>query len=144
AKRAARFARCRRTCGRELGCGSIETRGKDVVVDGGEAGGLGQPPRRPARGKRTQRRNRGARAHKSAPPHGAHSCDCKLVDCMGLAFGFRVTHTDGRARAGVMTTPHGDVETPAFMPVGTQGAVKGVTMRDLDTVGVQILLSNTY
>ena len=39
-------------------------------------------------------------------------------------FDFRVTHTDGAARRGVMTTAHGEVETPAFMPVGTQGAVK--------------------
>jgi len=43
-----------------------------------------------------------------------------------------------------MTTAHGDVETPAFMPVGTQGAVKGVTHRDLESIGAQILLSNTY
>jgi queuine tRNA-ribosyltransferase len=43
-----------------------------------------------------------------------------------------------------MTTAHGDVETPAFMPVGTQGAVKGVTHRDLESAGAQILLSNTY
>src|ERR1700681_4242176 len=43
-----------------------------------------------------------------------------------------------------MTTAHGDVETPAFMPVGTQGAVKGVTHRDLESVGAEILLSNTY
>ena len=61
-----------------------------------------------------------------------------------MSFGFRLTHAEGRARAGVLSTPHGDVETPAFMPVGTQGAVKGVTHRDLDSVGAQILLSNTY
>jgi queuine tRNA-ribosyltransferase len=61
-----------------------------------------------------------------------------------VSFGFRVTHTDGAARRGVMTTAHGEVETPAFMPVGTQGAVKGVTHRDLETLGAQILLSNTY
>src|SRR5437870_8499173 len=59
-------------------------------------------------------------------------------------FDFRVTHTDGRARRGVMTTPHGDVQTPAFMPVGTQGAVKGVLHRDLEQIGADILLSNTY
>jgi queuine tRNA-ribosyltransferase len=59
-------------------------------------------------------------------------------------FTFRLTNTDGRARRGVMTTAHGDVETPAFMPVGTQGAVKGVTHRDLDAAGAAILLSNTY
>ena len=55
-----------------------------------------------------------------------------------------MTHTDGRARRGVMTTAHGIVESPAFMPVGTQGAVKGVTHRDLDSSGAEILLSNTY
>ena len=43
-----------------------------------------------------------------------------------------------------MTTAHGDVETPAFMPVGTQGAVKGVTHQDLDAAGASMLLSNTY
>jgi queuine tRNA-ribosyltransferase len=59
-------------------------------------------------------------------------------------FAFRVTHRDGCARRGVMTTAHGEVETPAFMPVGTQGAVKGVTHRDLESLGARILLSNTY
>ena len=59
-------------------------------------------------------------------------------------FAFRVTHADGRARRGVLTTAHGEVDTPAFMPVGTQGAVKGVTHQDLDAAGAAILLSNTY
>src|SRR5690242_19600160 len=59
-------------------------------------------------------------------------------------FGFTVTHTDGSARRGVLSTAHGVVETPAFMPVGTQGAVKGVTHRDLESLGAEILLSNTY
>src|ERR671926_1531487 len=61
-----------------------------------------------------------------------------------IQFTFRVTHTDGGARRGILTTAHGDVETPAFMPVGTQGAVKGVTHRDLADAGADILLSNTY
>jgi queuine tRNA-ribosyltransferase len=61
-----------------------------------------------------------------------------------VSFGFRVIHTDGRARRGVMTTAHGEVQTPAFMPVGTQGAVKGVIHRDLEQLGADILLSNTY
>ncbi len=60
------------------------------------------------------------------------------------AFSFSVTHADGRARRGRMTTAHGEVETPAFMPVGTQGAVKGLTHRDLESIGAAILLSNTY
>jgi queuine tRNA-ribosyltransferase len=61
-----------------------------------------------------------------------------------VSFDFRVTHAEGRARRGLMTTAHGAVETPAFMPVGTQGAVKGVTHRDLESLGAEILLSNTY
>src|SRR6059058_3984805 len=60
------------------------------------------------------------------------------------SFTFRVTHRDGCARRGILTTAHGEVETPAFMPVGTQGAVKGVTHRDLESLGVEILLGNTY
>jgi queuine tRNA-ribosyltransferase len=60
------------------------------------------------------------------------------------AFRFQLTHTDGGARCGVMTTPHGTIATPAFMPVGTQGAVKGVPHKDLDAIGAEILLSNTY
>jgi queuine tRNA-ribosyltransferase len=60
------------------------------------------------------------------------------------SFAFRVIHTDGGARRGIMTTAHGDVETPAFMPVATQGAIKGLTHRDLEGLGAQILLSNTY
>jgi queuine tRNA-ribosyltransferase len=63
---------------------------------------------------------------------------------MPSAFGFHLTHTDAGARRGRMTTPHGVVETPAFMPVGTQGAVKGVTHRELESLGTEILLSNTY
>ena len=60
------------------------------------------------------------------------------------AFAFRITHTDGDARCGVLSTPHGNVQTPAFMPVGTHGAVKGVTERDLESLGAEMLLSNTY
>src|SRR5215831_4901772 len=59
-------------------------------------------------------------------------------------FGFRVTHTDGGARRGVMTTAHGSVDTPAFMPVGTQGAVKGAAHKELESIGAEILLNNTY
>ena len=51
---------------------------------------------------------------------------------------------DGRARRGALTTPHGVVETPAFMPVGTAGSVKGVTPAQLSATGTQIVLANTY
>ena len=63
---------------------------------------------------------------------------------MVSAFDFRVTHRHGLARRGQMHTPHGIVETPAFMPVGTQGTVKAVTMRDLHDLGAEIMLANTY
>ena len=48
------------------------------------------------------------------------------------------------ARAGILHTPHGDIETPIFMPVGTQATVKGLKPEDLKDVGAQIILSNTY
>ena len=59
-------------------------------------------------------------------------------------FSFRVTHTEGSARRGTLVTPHGVVQTPAFMPVGTRGAVKGITHRDVADVGAEIILGNTY
>ncbi len=59
-------------------------------------------------------------------------------------FAFQVTARQGKARAGVLTTPHGNVETPIFMPVGTQATVKSLTPAQLEEIGVQILLSNTY
>jgi queuine tRNA-ribosyltransferase len=57
---------------------------------------------------------------------------------------FTVTATDGEARAGVLRTAHGDVPTPAFMPVGTKGTVKTVDPDELRAVGATILLGNTY
>jgi len=57
---------------------------------------------------------------------------------------FRVTHTCGAARRGAMTTAHGVVQTPAFMPVGTRGTVKGLTPRDVADLGAEIILGNTY
>ena len=48
------------------------------------------------------------------------------------------------ARIGVLHTPHGDIETPVFMPVGTRGSVKAVSPRELDELGAQIILGNTY
>jgi queuine tRNA-ribosyltransferase len=57
---------------------------------------------------------------------------------------FTVTATDGAARAGVLRTAHGDVPTPAFMPVGTKGTVKSLDPAELREVGTTILLGNTY
>lgn len=60
---------------------------------------------------------------------------------------FDLLHTDSgsAARAGLLTTPHGIIDTPIFMPVGTLGSVKGVHLRELkDDIGAQIILGNTY
>src|ERR1700726_5018955 len=63
---------------------------------------------------------------------------------MSEPFSFRLTATDGAARAGAMTTAHGVVHTPAFMPVGPQAAIKGVHHDDVRASGAEILLGNTY
>ena len=57
---------------------------------------------------------------------------------------FRLVATDGKARAGSITTDHGEIETPVFMPVGTQGSVKAIEQRELIDLGAQIILGNTY
>jgi queuine tRNA-ribosyltransferase len=59
-------------------------------------------------------------------------------------FDFAVEATDGRARAGRLTTPHGVIETPCFMPVGTKATVKAVSPRELAEIGAGIVLANTY
>ena len=56
----------------------------------------------------------------------------------------QIEATRGAARVGKLTTPHGEVETPVFMPVGTLASVKGVSQDVLEELGVEILLSNTY
>jgi queuine tRNA-ribosyltransferase len=61
-----------------------------------------------------------------------------------ISFELRHTDSQGRARAGILRTPHGSMLTPAFMPVGTQATVKGVPPRDLLDLGATTLLSNTY
>jgi queuine tRNA-ribosyltransferase len=59
-------------------------------------------------------------------------------------FAFQVMQTDGKARLGRLSTPHGQVDTPVFMPVGTAGSVKGVTPEQLRSAGVRMVLCNTY
>src|SRR4051795_6356117 len=61
-----------------------------------------------------------------------------------MAIAFEVLHADGAARVGRLHTPHGTVETPAFMAVGTQATVKGLTPRQLEEIGTQVVLGNTY
>ena len=57
---------------------------------------------------------------------------------------FTLTHTDRGARRGILTTSRGVIETPVFMPVGTQGAVKALTPQHLEEIGASIILGNTY
>lgn len=59
-------------------------------------------------------------------------------------FGFEVLGTDGRARRGLLTTAHGTIETPVFMPVGTAATVKGMTSEGVARTGAEIVLANTY
>ena len=60
------------------------------------------------------------------------------------AFAFKVSATDGAARRGELVTPHGRVQTPAFMPVGTAATVKGLAPDDVRATGAEIVLGNTY
>jgi len=60
------------------------------------------------------------------------------------AFPFEIHARDGAARTGVLRTPRGDIRTPAFMPVGTAGTVKGLTVDQVDQTGADIILGNTY
>ncbi|MGC1867522.1 MAG: tRNA-guanine transglycosylase, partial [Pseudolabrys sp.] len=63
---------------------------------------------------------------------------------MSGPFSFSLMATDCAARRGEFVTPHGRVQTPAFMPVGTQGAIKGVHHDDVRAAGADIMLANTY
>jgi queuine tRNA-ribosyltransferase len=63
---------------------------------------------------------------------------------MSLPNHFELAATDGAARTGRLTTPHGVVRTPAFMPVGTAGAMKGMHWREVRDAGTDIVLGNTY
>jgi queuine tRNA-ribosyltransferase len=60
------------------------------------------------------------------------------------SFSFRVQNKDGKARAGLLDTPHGVLQTPVFAPVGTQATVKAVTPAQLQETGASLVLANTY
>ena len=59
-------------------------------------------------------------------------------------FSYTLEATDGAARAGTFTTPHGPIHTPAFMPVGTLGTVKSVSMEEVRALGAEMVMANTY
>ena len=65
---------------------------------------------------------------------------------MKQAIEYELLHEDKQtgARRGIVHTPHGDIQTPVFMPVGTQATVKSMTPEELKEIGAQIILSNTY
>lgn len=88
--------------------------------------------------------------HAIPPPLGA-STDSQLstaatMDIRNQPFDFEIVARDSRtrARAGVIHTPHGDIATPCFAPVGTQATVKALTPRDLREVGASLILANAY
>jgi queuine tRNA-ribosyltransferase len=70
--------------------------------------------------------------------------DSEIESNMRLRFEASITDTQSRARTGRITTAHGSIDTPAFMPVGTQGTVKALTQQMLEEAGASILLGNTY
>lgn len=59
-------------------------------------------------------------------------------------FDFQIMNTDGKARTGQIGTAHGNIRTPAFMPVGTAGTVKAITPEDVAAAGADVVLGNTY
>ena len=59
-------------------------------------------------------------------------------------FDFKIENSEGAARQGNFCTPHGEVKTPAFMPVGTLGTVKGLIMEEVSALGAEMVLANTY
>jgi queuine tRNA-ribosyltransferase len=69
---------------------------------------------------------------------------CFRLKSQRMSLKFEITATRGTARRGQLTSPHGHVETPVFMPVGTAATIKGVPQDVLEELGVEILLANTY
>lgn len=63
---------------------------------------------------------------------------------MENAVSYKLSYKDGKARRGVISTPHGDVQTPIFMPVGTSATVKAMRPEEVENLGAEIILSNTY
>lgn len=59
-------------------------------------------------------------------------------------FKFEIHQEEGQARTGTLKTPHGEIQTPVFMPVGTRGSVKTLSQEEVEAIGSQIILSNTY
>ena len=92
-------------------------------------------------------RMRAAYAHAIANDYRFYSygdCQPAIPRAMTTEFGFTLHGTDGAARLGTVHTLHGDIRTPAFMPVGTVGTVKGLYLDQVEGTGADIILGNTY
>ena len=77
--------------------------------------------------------------------HPSLKATCTTAEALDKQpFSFEIQHRQGRARAGVFHTPHGDLLTPVFAPVGTQATVKAVTPAQLTEIGASLILANTY
>ncbi len=77
-------------------------------------------------------------------PKGFHLPTLAGMAYLGSMISLRIIQKEGKARLGELITPHGTVQTPVFMPVGTAGTIKGVTPDQLRPAGVQMILANTY
>src|SRR5215472_18211248 len=85
----------------------------------------------------------------AVPAHSRLNADSSLLTApllqsQGMSLAFHIDKTCGQARAGRLIAPHGEIETPVFMPVGTVASVKGVPQDILEDLGAQIILGNTY
>lgn len=72
------------------------------------------------------------------------SSGCRRKNREAAIFEFTLEASSGKARAGIFNTAHGQIKTPVFMPVGTRATVKTLSPRDLEDIGTQIILANTY
>src|SRR5699024_9133906 len=108
------------------------------------------PPRRHRAPRRCRRALHSAASSAKIPAYAqctrrASTAGTRLKRAAGgTLFEFEIQATDGAARAGVLTLPHGQVCTPVFMPVGTQATVKTLTPEEVEGLGAQIILGNTY
>ena len=124
-------ARIRWLAGRLSSAARAEARGPRRAATGTRGGASSLPPRAAAAVPPAPLASSMASPHVRYPAHPE-------------ALVFEVEGRWGRARAGRLRMPHGTVETPVFMPVGTQGAVKGLTAENLEALGADIILGNTY
>src|SRR5215475_12794619 len=87
---------------------------------------------------------RGAVSNCTPTTKSVHPRLIRYLEFLHMSLEFKIEAIGGPARRGRLVTPHGDVETPVFMPVGTQASVKGMPQDLLEELGVEILLGNTY